>query len=97
MNANILSLNIIAGRHSDVHCEDLQMERTKCMTSESCPDATPRLEARRCQYSEWTEWMPCSVSCGVGITFRKRFLARMSLHLNFNYVRAGCFRGVKKL
>jgi len=51
------------------------MENTKCMTSASCMDADAQSNAAECTYTAWSEWMPCSVTCGVGTTLRKRFLA----------------------
>ncbi|CAK8697419.1 unnamed protein product [Clavelina lepadiformis] len=47
-------------------CKGFQMENSKCMTSSSCLES--------CQYGDWSEWMPCSESCGVGSTLRKKFL-----------------------
>nr|XP_039254629.1 spondin-1-like [Styela clava] len=68
----------------DIHCDEFQMERTKCMTSESCPEIE-RLDnfgTQHCEYSEWSEWMPCSASCDVGNTLRKRFLKKTNTVAN---------------
>lgn len=51
---------------SATSCDSFMMETSKCMTSSSCVSA--------CAYSDWSDWMPCSTSCGVGDTMRKKFL-----------------------
>uniref|UniRef100_H2Z0J4 Spondin-1 n=1 Tax=Ciona savignyi TaxID=51511 RepID=H2Z0J4_CIOSA len=56
-----------SGSHS---CDGFQMENSKCMTSMSCTDD----DQSECRYSNWSEWMPCSESCGTGATLRKKFL-----------------------
>lgn len=55
-------------------CRDFEMENSKCMTSASCLNDEEQRSAPACSYAEWSEWMPCSASCGIGSTLRKRFL-----------------------
>ncbi|XP_078496035.1 spondin-1-like [Ciona intestinalis] len=52
------------------NCEGFQMQQSKCMTSMTCPSD----DQLACEYGEWSEWMPCSESCGKGATLRKKFL-----------------------
>uniref|UniRef100_H2Z0J6 Spondin-1 n=1 Tax=Ciona savignyi TaxID=51511 RepID=H2Z0J6_CIOSA len=64
-----------SGSHS---CDGFQMENSKCMTSMSCTDD----DQSECRYSNWSEWMPCSESCGTGATLRKKFLLGFQMEQN---------------
>ncbi|CAH1988433.1 unnamed protein product [Acanthoscelides obtectus] len=49
------------------------IEKEKCMTPECAPEQTERTDAL-CPTTEWSDWSPCSASCGKGIKIRTRLL-----------------------
>jgi len=52
---------------ADRDCSSNEVEKEVCVLQDNC-DVTV------CEYREWGEWMPCSSTCGMGSTIRKRFL-----------------------
>ncbi|XP_075235382.1 spondin-1-like [Lycorma delicatula] len=59
-------------RLGNKYCQHINIiEKDKCMmppcTKEEVPDPL-------CPTAEWTEWSPCSVSCGTGVSIRTRTL-----------------------
>lgn len=49
------------------------VEKQKCMTPE-CSAADIEIPDPQCPVGQWSDWSPCSVSCGKGVEIRKRLL-----------------------